>query len=245
MTYSLATGNPDEPVEEFQLMNGRNFTARTDQMQVLSSDNMRVDVRTGRIFGGGVAHVHSQFLILMKVSLNLPGELLAGIPVPEFQNINDDRSLSVAERAALPDGQLSLEDVLGSIQVACFKDPLNPSNAEPICGYRFEKMDRKIADLFLKIKLKGDLRKGYASKREVVQRASDFLKDKGYYQLPRLRNDRPGKYELEVTLDNSNPIADSMRRARGVYGMKFPFGYYPNSPSPIQFDPSFIQWKRN
>ncbi|OFZ18685.1 MAG: hypothetical protein A2X94_14350 [Bdellovibrionales bacterium GWB1_55_8] len=243
ISYAIPTGEKDSPVDIYMPYNYRDLTLRADQLYVLGNESTNVDVRNGKLIGVGSEKAHNQFLILMKVSVQLPEGSKQDFP--QYQPVKDDRSYSQEELNALPNGELSLGDIFDSLEPVCFPDVLNPQNSEPICGFRFSKLDRKLMDhrlrFTVKKKLFGNGSFRNESDLEKVWPLSAVYKGKGYYQLPMFDNQEAGSFVLTIELDGSNKVAKKLKKAALVKGVKFEFGYFPGSTNPIQFAPEFVK----
>jgi hypothetical protein len=247
LRYSVSTDDPKAPVDVYQPYAFRDGVFRTHQLYVIGSESTRTDVRTGKMIEVGTQHAHSQFLILLSVSVFRPEagdkEIQNPKDLPLFQFEKDDRSYTAAELAALPNGQYSLKDILSSVQLTCYNDVLNPSISEKICGFQFAKMDRKYVAYRLHAQMAGKVR--YPTDHEIYWKVGDLYTGKGYYQIPRAQETDSGSnsnFELTLELDPKSVVTREVRKSEPVKGMKIPFTYYSGSTDPIQWDPDQIKW---
>ena len=247
VTYSKLTGDPNAPVVTYSPKMGNSTSFYTDEVLVIGSETS-----DGRDFNGKLLEVGSEkwskkFLIMMKVTIIMP----RGIPnpYPLNQSLGDDRSLTQEEIRALPNGEISFEEILRSIQPVCFTNVVNPVSAEPVCGFKLMKMDRKYMNHRLRFTFKkgGFLGMGGntlydESERKRVWKVSDVYDGKGFYALPAvISGENSGSYKLVVELDKSNPVAKARRKKERVKGIKFTFGYDQGLKPPIEFDSNQIR----
>ncbi|HCM39593.1 MAG: hypothetical protein A2X97_13720 [Bdellovibrionales bacterium GWA1_52_35] len=242
VSYSKFTGEPNAPVVTYSPKTGSGTTIYTDELLVIGSETSESSGSDRKILEVGSSKGSTKFLIMMKVNINMPRGVAN--PYPKNQMIGDDRSLTPDEIRALPDGELSLEDILRSIEPVCFKNIVTPETQEPVCGFKLMKLDRQYLNHRLRFTIKkgGFLGMGgnelfNENERTRVWKVSDVYDGKGFYALPAfLSEQNSGAYTLTVELDKSNPIAKARRKAERVKGIKFTFGYNQGVNPPLEFD---------
>jgi len=232
LTYSMKTSDKDAPVDVATPYAGRDLVMNTGQLYVIGSESSRWDVRTGELLNLSKSGGHSQFIIMIQVAIQ--GADQSGPAIKDFAFQADDRNYSKTEIEQMPNGRYSFQEILQSVQKVCFKDRINPTTNEPICGFQFTKMDRKFMNYRLRFRVKGELESGQSSER--YWKASEVYRKKGYYQLPKLGSTKPGRYTLYIELDDSNASAKSVRAYEKVKGVELQFGYYPGQNDPLEFN---------